>query len=675
VAKLSLTPIGSRYGSIDALNANFDAIEAAIENTLSLDNTAPNSLNDDLDLDSNRIINLGNAINNSDAVTLQQVSNLVNAASSGLIVSLKQFITATAGQTVFNLTSFTYFPGGNNLSVYIDGVRQYVGLSYTETNSSRVTFTGGLTVGSVVEFVSNEAVSSTISVSSGVQYQPAGTGAVATTVQAKLRESVSVLDFIPVALQTAIIAGTSTTDVHSYIQAAIDSLGATGGTVFFPKGTYKITTSLTVSTDAVTLQGTGTAVGNAGVSETGASVINCIGVNCITVSTYINNFTMDSLYIVSTNSTGGSALSINTVSGAINNLTMRNVYVQRMAYALYVDTGSSIVGAQIELCQFSYNTANHVIYQGGSLVGVVLFLSCRFEPAGFGYSLFQNNTTTIALGEQRFINCTFESSNSAYAVNVGANAPAMLFQGCHFENNSGPTTQSGPPTSNGCDIFMGGGNTNVLVENCAFSYPQITALNFYNIINTAGSILTAIGNTVYGQNRTGYVGFVSSSFPTRTTLINNWYDEASGTALDYTSGMINPVRFNDYQGSLKWGAVNGPIVKSITTTNATPTQIWGGEYLIQQSSAMFAEAYVVGTDVTGAVYCAFTTRVLVTTNAAGTGTIRGTTTETGIASGAQAAAFALVGALSTTGLVLNVTGVAATTIKWMVNVTLNKIGF
>ena len=242
MAKLSLTPIGSRYGSIDALNANFDAIEAAIENTFSLDGTTPNTIDSNIDLDSNRIINLGNAVNNSDAVTLQQVSNLIDSASSGLIVSLKQFITATAGQTVFNLTSFTYFPGGNNLSVYIDGVRQYVGLSYTETNSSRVTFTGGLTVGSVVEFVSNEAVSSTISVSNGVQYQPAGTGAVATTVQAKLRESVSVLDFIPIGTVTA------TTNCTPYIQAAINSVGYKG-TVFFPYGQYLMLTGAVIAED------------------------------------------------------------------------------------------------------------------------------------------------------------------------------------------------------------------------------------------------------------------------------------------------------------------------------------------------------------------------------------------------------------------------------------------
>lgn len=69
MAKLSLTTIGSRYGSIDALNANFDAIEAAFENTLSRDGALPNNLESNLDMDSNRIINLPVPVSDSDAAT------------------------------------------------------------------------------------------------------------------------------------------------------------------------------------------------------------------------------------------------------------------------------------------------------------------------------------------------------------------------------------------------------------------------------------------------------------------------------------------------------------------------------------------------------------------------------------------------------------------------------
>jgi hypothetical protein len=64
----------------------------------------------------------------------------------------EEVITATAGQTVFNLSTINYTPGTNSLSVYIDGVNQYVGDSYLETDSDTVTFTSGVHVGGEVKF-------------------------------------------------------------------------------------------------------------------------------------------------------------------------------------------------------------------------------------------------------------------------------------------------------------------------------------------------------------------------------------------------------------------------------------------------------------------------------------------------------------------------------------------
>lgn len=60
--------------------------------------------------------------------------------------------TATAGQTVFTLTTMTYVPGSNSLSVFVDGVNQQLGTAFTETNSTTVTFTVGLHVGAKVRF-------------------------------------------------------------------------------------------------------------------------------------------------------------------------------------------------------------------------------------------------------------------------------------------------------------------------------------------------------------------------------------------------------------------------------------------------------------------------------------------------------------------------------------------
>jgi len=71
-----------------------------------------------------------------------------------------------------------------------------------------------------------------------VTYVPSGTGAVTTTVQNKLRETLSVKDFGA--------KGDGTTDDTTAIQAALTA-GA-GNKVYFPTGTYKVTSTLTIST-------------------------------------------------------------------------------------------------------------------------------------------------------------------------------------------------------------------------------------------------------------------------------------------------------------------------------------------------------------------------------------------------------------------------------------------
>lgn len=57
MAKLSLNNITSGFASNTALNANFDAIEAALENTVSRDGTTPNQMTADLDMNGHRILN------------------------------------------------------------------------------------------------------------------------------------------------------------------------------------------------------------------------------------------------------------------------------------------------------------------------------------------------------------------------------------------------------------------------------------------------------------------------------------------------------------------------------------------------------------------------------------------------------------------------------------------
>lgn len=150
----------------------------------------------------------------------------------------QQIVTATASQTVFNL-SISYQPGTNSLSVFVDGVNQYgpgAQYAYTETDSDTVTFVSGLHVGAQVKFTTTQQQGAGAVNASQVTYNPAGTGAVATNVQAKLRQTVSLADFGAV--------GDGSTDDTAAIQAAVTA--SQGKTLIIPPASvnYKVTASI-----------------------------------------------------------------------------------------------------------------------------------------------------------------------------------------------------------------------------------------------------------------------------------------------------------------------------------------------------------------------------------------------------------------------------------------------
>ena len=76
------------------------------------------------------------------------VSNLKN---SNISVQIEKQ-TATAGQTLFTLATFTYTIGNNKLLVYVNGVLQTTPEAYSETSTSSVTFVSGLSAADFVVF-------------------------------------------------------------------------------------------------------------------------------------------------------------------------------------------------------------------------------------------------------------------------------------------------------------------------------------------------------------------------------------------------------------------------------------------------------------------------------------------------------------------------------------------
>jgi len=90
MAKVTLTDIAAGYLSIATYNANNTAIEAAIENTLSRDGTAPNTMGANLDLNSNKIVNVTDGANNQDACTVAQLAaaSVVSTTSTAALTTL-----------------------------------------------------------------------------------------------------------------------------------------------------------------------------------------------------------------------------------------------------------------------------------------------------------------------------------------------------------------------------------------------------------------------------------------------------------------------------------------------------------------------------------------------------------------------------------------------------------
>lgn len=107
MAKLKLTDESSGFQTTTQRNANYAAIEAALENTLSRDGTSPNSMLADLDMNSKRVINMGAPVGNADAVRYIDLLNAVANPSIWQGVSL--FVdTITQLKALTGLTTGVY---------------------------------------------------------------------------------------------------------------------------------------------------------------------------------------------------------------------------------------------------------------------------------------------------------------------------------------------------------------------------------------------------------------------------------------------------------------------------------------------------------------------------------------------------------------------------------------
>jgi hypothetical protein len=135
--------------------------------------------------------------------------------------------------------------------VYINGALMTRGVDYVATTGSSITGLVALSAADLVEVVAFSQIDAIGSIpSANSTFLQSGTGAVQRTVDSKLKDVVSVKDFGAV--------GNGVADDTAAIQAAIDHAESLGrGAIYFPASIYRVSSTLTVQGDNITLRGDG----------------------------------------------------------------------------------------------------------------------------------------------------------------------------------------------------------------------------------------------------------------------------------------------------------------------------------------------------------------------------------------------------------------------------------
>lgn len=248
-----------------------------------------------------------------------------------------------------------------------------------------------------------------------------GTGAVARTVQAKLRETKSVKDFGAV--------GDGIADDTAAIQAAITAVQVTGGEVFFPAGTYKTTAPLVIDDSSVTLdpiEGDPTRISLTGagpgatllVSYHTGDLLSVLGGQGAGVHSFLSITGLGFLF-------GGTPRLLGTTGIRIKNSSywrLERVNIDKFEYGFY---GEDSLSSSFESCRMVANTYGVTLLRGEndpSWSSTTLLL--HFDGADEGTNIVDSSTSAravTALGAARMDSAQFKFGYSSLnTITVGS---------------------------------------------------------------------------------------------------------------------------------------------------------------------------------------------------------------------------------------------------------------
>jgi hypothetical protein len=374
-------------------------------------------------------------------------------------------------------------------------------------------------------------------------YVPAGTGAVTTTVQAKLRESVSVFDFMTAAQIADVQARTASVDVTAAIKTAILAVQAVGGgIVYFPSGIYLLNGE--AGADGiyhgvnVPYTGAGITAGAKGIILQGAgadSILKANHANMMVVRWSDNNGVMRDMAIQGNSTSSGLVLcSSNTTSSTPSNGITFNTFSNL--------TIGGCGGDGIRLqCPLGAN--NGVYYNNFNDCYIYFDVSASGTVGGRGIYLYTYTGATGSQNRNKFSGIRFQRLNTGIEIQDG---DTNTFYSCTFEDVQKGTSPNTTPTaikigsgivSTASNRFFGctaESNTRDLENNNSYS-------EFY------GCVLGVTGNMVLTQNPMIWMGGYDGSV--QPTLFPYWKRNMSSASVDVNGTTLTANAINLGVGS------------------------------------------------------------------------------------------------------------------------------
>lgn len=456
-------------------------------------------------------------------VLIATYDNITGINSNAVAYTNSQEIqTATAGQTVFTLTTMQYQVGTNSLSVFVDGVNQYgpgAQYAYTETSSTVVTFVSGLHVGAEVKFTTTQQQGAGAVDASQVSYTPPFTGSATTNVEAKLAQIVSIKDF----------GATGVGDETVILQAAFDALAGAEGTGYNANPATLDLNGLTI-----------TFVGNMYV-PTNVSLING------TLYSAADWLVWRNPYLANTGLRTYSAywpyMTSNSRDVKFNCITVLNVYI---GASFQNCTFNGVVLVNSDNLWTEYNSFSRCVFQSNNVTGGCV----RFDGNVSGTSGFSTGTgagtADGSFGYTNFeSNCKIDSSAPEVGVSVvdgGTLYNSRLgFQG--YARLAGPS---------GAFLYVDSTLNVSAVNQCVF---EIHLESF----GAASNVISLDANSRFWYN----IGSIQSASPEMVM--------AQGGGVDIRSNNISVIGvvLNDSSGSVVF---NGPSYMTTLTTDLLKRQ-------------------------------------------------------------------------------------------------------